>query len=130
MTYRDAHTILNDDNGRITKAADAMVDALGLPRDGTEFEQAKVLAASLILFHERNNLTPDAWKAIGYLGNVLYLHGKADRLRANVWDNTTDGRGVEKPMDNAADLINYSVFFIRCALAGNERGTDWRHGER
>jgi hypothetical protein len=118
--YRSAEFIWRDDTGRIRLAASEMCHALGL-EDETYFEQAECFAAALILMHERNEEVHDAWRAVGYLGQLLALHGKATRLMNNLWWHKSKGRS-ENPLDNAVDALNYAAFFMRCWLAGDERG--------
>lgn len=120
--YREAHKIGKARYEDIHVCAMGMLDALGMEQDSTNLEQAKVFATALALFAERNDITPDAWKAAGYLGNLLNASGKMTRLMANLWYQTGANGRTEKPIDNALDGITYLAFFIRMYELGDERG--------
>ena len=123
MTYRDVEFILRDDEVRIDKAATAFIEALDFEEDNfdTYIEQAKCFATAMILYQERNDEVHDAWRAVGFLGNLLTLYGKVVRLMKSLWWHRAAGNS-EKPLDNAVDALNYAAFFMRGYMDHDERG--------
>lgn len=88
-------------------------------------QHAKVLNRANDIFIERNEKRKDAFLDAGAIGNMVELRKKIDRLWA-AWDNPN-----EKDIDEALDLINTAVFYIRCAEMGNVMGTwDWPSASR
>lgn len=126
--YRSAEFIIRDEREMIEAAASGMCLQLGL-KDDTYLIQAECFATALILMHERNEEVHDAWRAVGYLGQLLALYGKATRLMNNLWWHKSKGRS-ENPLDNAVDALNYAAFFMRCWLAGDERGQQENERDR
>lgn len=82
----------------------------------TNESQAMVLNRALDIFKERNETRRDAWMDAGSIGNLVEMRKKLDRLWA-AWENPT-----EKDVDEALDLINAAVFWIRCSEMGNISG--------
>lgn len=124
MAYRDAATLYKEERELIVGATDQLLESLGMPLSQTNREQADVLILALLIFRERNELTPDAWRAVGYLGNLLNSSGKMTRLMSQLWYNKDGSPNNEKPIDNAIDCITYLAFFIREFRRGNERGSN------
>jgi len=120
--YREGYQISAERKEDIELTAHSMLDALSIEQTDTNFHQARVLATALALFAERNAITPDAWTAAGFLGNLLTANGKVGRLMSNLWYQVGEDGRKEKPIDNALDAITYMAFFIRSFEAGNERG--------
>jgi hypothetical protein len=120
--YREAAALIKDEEERIREAAILLCTELGIEGDNTYVEQAKVFISALLLYHDRNQETKDAWKAVGFLGNLMSFHGKSLRLMNSLWwISNPEGRS-EKPIDNALDGINYAAFFTRAYVADDERG--------
>jgi hypothetical protein len=127
--YRESSQIISANHRQIEDCAQEMLIVLNVDSGGQEFDtlwqHARMLAAALVLYRERNEVTPDAWKSAGYLGNLLALKGKVNRLMASLWYKVAPNGNTEKPIDNALDAINYAAFFARLYEAGDERGKPW-----
>lgn len=82
-------------------------------------DHANVLQQALDIYVERNKDRGDAWKDAGWIGQLIEARKKLDRLWA-IW--RTDRTPSEKDIDEALDLINAVVFFVRCAEDNNKRG--------
>ncbi len=91
------------------------------PEDTTIVQQACVLFEALRIFQERNARYQDAWKRTGWRGNLVDLRKKIERLWAEFW------YGNQENPDDAFDIINFTAFFIRNHIEGNEEGT-WNWG--
>lgn len=124
-TYREGPEIVKEKHEEIDACASTMLDALEIPQTSTNYAQARVFAMALVLYNERNEITPDAWESAGYLGNLLALKGKVNRMMASLWYKVAPNGNTEKPIDNALDAINYAAFFARLYEAGDERGKPW-----
>lgn len=104
-------------------AAVAFLEGLGLDGDPSLIEQACVMGECLTLMAERNGRYHDLWKRDGWLGNVFQLTHKASRIRRLFFDRASHGEAVATPdPDDAFDLINYAIFFIRCLRESNRTG--------
>jgi len=127
--YREGTEILKSRHVEIEGAARALMGNFSLDADKDQNEsawfQARMLTAAFALYLERDEVTPDAWKSAGYLGNLLALKGKVNRLMASLWYKVAPNGNAEKPIDNALDAINYAAFFARLYEAGDERGKPW-----
>lgn len=119
--YRDAFKMSTEEAGDIHLAAKAMCESLGY-NESTDFDQAHVLVLAMVMFHDRNAEVHDAWRRVGWAGNLLTLYGKVVRLMNGLWWSRSEGRS-EKPIDNAIDAINYSAFFVRLYQDNDERGS-------
>lgn len=84
------------------------------PPVGLEHEM--VLNEALNIFIERNGKRQDGWKEAGWKGNLVEMRKKLDRLWA-AWDSPD-----KKDIDEALDLINAAVFYIRCVKEDNKNG--------
>lgn len=120
-SYRDASKLLEEEKESIDTAARSLCEQMGWEDEST-YEHAYALVLATAMFHDRNQEVHDAWKSVGFLGNLLTLYGKIIRLMNGLWWTKSEGRS-EKPVDNAIDAINYTVFFLRCWWDENERGT-------
>src|SRR5262245_15710455 len=85
------------------------------PPPGLEHEM--VLNEALNIFIDRNAKRADAWRDAGYKGNLVEMRKKLDRLWA-VWEGPIESKDI----DEALDLINAAVFYIRCVRDGNTNG--------
>lgn len=98
----------------------SFLECMGLDSSESGVEQMSVMVEALKLFQERNARYNDLWKRDGWLGNVFQMTHKASRIRRLFFDQLV---GVETPdPDDAFDLINYSIFFLRCLRDGNRTG--------
>jgi len=75
-----------------------------------------VLRESLNIFIDKNGKRQDSWKGAGWKGNLVEMRKKLDRLWA-AWDSPD-----QKDIDEALDLINAAVFYIRCVREKNPNG--------
>jgi hypothetical protein len=66
------------------------------------------------------------WQASGWNGMLVDMRKKMDRLWYKFW-NKPRPHDVEKALDSAYDLLNFTVFFIRQVEANNPDG-DWPWG--
>lgn len=123
--YREASEIRKQWSEHIIRAAELACQTMEMELSPPNIEQAIILMTALKLFEERNAITPDAWKSAGYLGNLLALKGKVNRMMASLWYKVAPNGNIEKPIDNALDAINYAAFFARLYETGDERGTPW-----
>lgn len=84
--------------------------------------QLNVLVEALLI-HNSRKIYGTAWQRYGWLSNLLSIARKADRLMQVFWFGP--GNLDHKPStDDAYDLINYAVFFIRNVEADNARGAN------
>jgi hypothetical protein len=71
------------------------------------------------IFVERNSARASAFKDAGWKGQLVEMRKKLDRLWA-VWQ--MDRALTSKDLDEAADLINATIFFLICVDEDNEDG--------
>lgn len=86
---------------------DAEVDFLaflGLPVTDTNIEQLRVYGQAMRIFHERDPKYGSLWKQYPTSTHLVHMDSKLARTKANV---------DEDDLDDAIDLLNYTVFFIR-----------------
>jgi hypothetical protein len=77
----------------------------------TDRAQGEVLIEALEIFLERNAKRADLWKQFGWQDSALHLRSKALRIAlALEKDLDIDPEDV---LDDAIDIINYAVFFVR-----------------
>lgn len=97
------------------------VRVLGLSPKRTTVEQMSIMRRALELFDERNNSEAgyeDLWKSYGWGDSLLHMRSKLSRVERRFREQA----GAQQDLDDAYDLINYTVFFIRNVLAGNQDG--------
>lgn len=98
-----------------------LADRLG--REPTESERAHFssLMDAFQIFMERNQVYEDLWQDYGWMDSLTHIRSKSLRLIRKFWRDEApeDADGL---LDDAYDLINYSVFFIRNYLAKNKWG--------
>lgn len=88
-------------------------------------DQLKVFLEALEIYDSRTSAYGQVWKQYGALSNLLSVARKTDRLMEYWWH---DQDMVEVPLlhkdslDDAIDLINYTIFFIRNARVANITG--------
>lgn len=80
---------------------------------------AFVLGRALSIYQERNAKRSDAWRDAGWKGQLVEARKKLDRLWA-IW--RLDREPDAKDIDEAIDLINAIVFWVRCVEEDNEDG--------
>jgi len=102
---------------------DQTVFEFQLPKMGQEeIEHFRVLLQALHKFSERETSYAGAWKDLGAKNNLARAYTKALRLINTFWkrDDHPAAPNMEQ-LDDAIDLINYAVFFVRQARVG-----EWR----
>jgi len=97
--------------------AGAILTVLHLPDTRTNREQLTVLVECLKIFDERNSKYKDLWKEVGQDDNLHHMKHKVARVDMMFRSGETD-------VDDALDLINYAVFFIRNGRTQDERVRD------
>jgi hypothetical protein len=81
----------------------------------TNEQQMEVLIHAFEIFIERNADRKDLWAEYGVEDSLLHIRSKAGRL-ARLLGEDQRLSVKEKDLDEAYDLINYCVFFIRHML--------------
>lgn len=85
---------------------------------GSPEAQRLVLHEALQLFMARNEgKYHDLWKAYGAEDSLQHMKSKLARTKQNFQDTLASDAGA-LDIDDALDLINYTVFYIRNVLAG------------
>jgi hypothetical protein len=98
--------------------AKAWLFDLGIVETPDLVEQCKIFFACLRLRQERGTRYGDTWKRRGYKGSFSMIDHKYLRLDQQFWRNTPDLPIEVDDLDDAYDMINYTVFMIQNALAG------------
>lgn len=99
------------------------LSALGLPTDDSMMEQMRVLAETLRIYNDRRARYGDSWKLYGWLDSIFHMRNKFTRVEAEFWTNPPETiQQAEERLDNAIDLIVYTVFFIRNVRTNNQKG--------
>lgn len=98
------------------KTLDAAKSFLSQMREGTatdgDIEQYGVLLEAFAKYVERNAKYRDLWKKRGVKDSHRHMQHKLDRLEVIM---QCDSVITEDDLDDAIDIINYAVFFIRNA---------------
>lgn len=102
----------------------AVFNRLGIEQNANNLDHFMVLMEALQTFAERERNYNGVWRQYGALSNLLRSATKIDRLM-EVWWHNPDGAGAlhKDGLDDAVDLINYAVFFMRTARDGNLFGS-------
>lgn len=106
--------------------ANAFLEGIGL--DGTEDnrEHLDVLVRCLLTYSSREQVYGAAWRQYGAVSNVLSMARKVDRIMNEWWAALVRGEVRDRDgeeLDDAVDLINYTVFFLRNVRDGNISGS-------
>lgn len=97
---------------------------IGIP-DPTESDYQNLCYANraLVIAHERNIRYKDSWKQAGWRGAVFDIRKKAERLFRQFFSaDTLDHLQGMEGEDDAYDLINFAIFFLRARAEKNEWG--------
>lgn len=78
---------------------------------------------ALRVHSQRSKSYSDAWRHYGALSNLLTMARKIDRLMAVHWNPQGRLEFHKDELDDAVDLLNYTVFFMRNVNAGNTYGS-------
>lgn len=99
------------DTDETDELARHFVDQCGHPVTETNVAQMRAYLEAFGIFVQRNSVYEDLWKSYGWMDSLTHVRSKAMRLVRKFWrDNPTED---ETLLDDAFDLINYTVFFIR-----------------
>jgi hypothetical protein len=85
-----------------------ILKALEIDVTRTNIYQFTVLIEAMDKFVERNAKYKDLWQEYGIDDSLLHIKSKAARIVRLVAED-----GLSADIDDAIDLINYAVFFIR-----------------
>lgn len=91
------------------------------PRD-TTLDQISIFRRALEIFESKNNADggyEDLWKQYGWADNLLHMRSKLSRIERRFRDQGA----THVDLDDAYDLLNYVVFFIRNVLEENPNGS-------
>lgn len=104
-----------------------LLDEMGVEPTSDNVEQLTVFLQALMVYHGRTGAYGQVWKQYGALSNLLSVARKADRLMSVWWHSQhrpTDRVPLlhKDHLDDAIDLLNYCVFFVRNARALNITG--------
>lgn len=108
------------------KASKRFLNDLGLPDTEDNLEQLLVLAECLVIYSSRDGVYGAAWRQYGAVSNVLSMARKVDRVMNEWWSSLLRGEVSDRDgeeLDDAVDLINYTVFFLRNVRDGNISGS-------
>jgi len=86
----------------------------------TNVQQMVVYLEAFELFVQRNSTYEDLWKDYGWMDTLTHLRSKSMRLVRKFWRESPSTDKIL--LDDAMDLINYAVFFVRNFRAGNKWG--------
>lgn len=89
-------------------AASEILTMLGFQDSPTNIKQLDVLVLALEKFVERNADYQDLWQEYGIDDSLLHIKSKSARL-----ERLLKTLGLAVDLDDAVDLINYTVFLIR-----------------
>lgn len=116
-------------------AARTLLRELNIEESADNIAQFMVFLGALKVYNDRTTAYGQVWKQYGALSNLLSVARKVDRMMALWWhkaEEVLDEHGKVKPLlhkdnlDDAVDLLNYCVFFIRNASASNLYGNEPR----
>jgi hypothetical protein len=89
--------------------------------------QMAVFHHAFRLYQERNAGHRDVWKESGWMGMLVDIRKKADRLWVQYNAYEPDEDVTQADLDSALDLLNFTAFFIRQVRNNNRNGSwDWR----
>lgn len=91
--------------------------ALSITVNDESVFQMHVMAQALRTHESRSGSYKTAWKRLGALNNLARMSTKCERLLERHWYGNPP-KDLDIDLDDAFDLINYCVFFIRQAELG------------
>jgi hypothetical protein len=100
------------------------------PRDPLEHfkesePQMAVFLKAWAIYAERQEEHGDrVWQASGWRGMLVDMRKKLDRLWFRFWNTNTRPKDLDKALDSAYDLLNFTAFFIR-QVEANRRNGEW-----
>lgn len=97
-------------------------DGIAKPTD----PQLAVFYEAYALYRERNLQHQDVWKESGWMGMMVDMRKKMDRLWKQYTYYRSDEMVAQEDLDSAFDLLNFTVFFIRQVRDDDRNGSwDW-----
>lgn len=103
----------------------AVLEYFGVPVTESNLEHFEVFIECLKTHDQRTKAYGTVWKRYGALSNLLSAARKVDRLMEMWWRKGGRPEILHKDaLDDAYDGINYLVFMIRNARAGNLTGDE------
>lgn len=101
--------------------AEWMLKEMGVTYVDKELMDAMLIARNCLkIMSLRRQEHGMAHKVRGFKGLILHMDSKLIRLMQKFWHN--DKPVTPKSLDDAYDLINYTILFIQEANAGNRHG--------
>lgn len=96
---------------------------VGFRLNEEEETHLKVLLTALQKYHERDQTHRGLWRYFGSIDSAFQARAKATRTYNNAIYLLRNGRTAgHDPIDDAIDMINYGVFFLRSVDEGNFGG--------
>ena len=96
---------------------------VGFRLNEEEETHLKVLLAALQKYHERDQTHRGLWRYFGAIDSAFQSRAKATRTYNNAIYLLRNGKTEgHDPIDDAIDMINYGVFFLRSVDEGNFGG--------
>lgn len=95
------------------------LEALDLPMTDDMAEQLSFFVEAMALYDVRGKKYGEAWKSYGAQDCMFHVRSKYARLSAQIERIILDS---DVELDDGIDMINYVVFAMRNALAGNVEG--------
>lgn len=111
----------------VVKAVRTLMEHFGIPCTLDNNLQLITMLEALTVYSSRTAAYGQAWQQYGAMANLLSVARKTDRLMS-LWFTDGDAVLYDEPvvhkdaMDDALDLLNYTVFFMRCVRARNFTG--------
>ena len=95
--------------------------SLAIPDTLTNRNQLHVLIGAFEKFVERNARYQDVWRESGWKGSLFDMRKKLTRIWRVFWRGEPTAQ-IDLECDDAYDLINFTVFFIRNVKDDNQWG--------
>jgi len=103
-----------------------LLEELDIEDSEGNVEHVVVLLRALNVYAEREEKYRGGWRDRGWKGNIADVLRKNARIRSMFW-SSSEYSPADHP-DDIIDNINYSVFALRNAEAGNVTGDDPHNG--
>jgi hypothetical protein len=111
-------------------AAQKVLQALDIEHglvDAEMVQHAMVMCEALLVLDQKRKAYGRSWRRVGYMGTVLKVSMKTERLMNLLWFN---GDHVERVLDNGRDtildtwidLLNYACFGVQQWRQGSKYG--------
>lgn len=102
-------------------AIQQMLELHGIAYNEETSAHMRLMLECVRVYDSRAKSYGEVWKQYGALSNLLSVARKVDRLMGSWWFR---GKGVtpalhKDSLDDAVDLVNYALFFMRNAVSGN-----------